>query len=81
MKKKTNFIYTKYFIYLIFILSFLALYSLSSQIIYHSKGKLRFLDEEKDNYDQICKENKDIYILIKINHLIKSMEQLMINLK
>ena len=72
MNKKTNFIYTKYFIYLIFILSFLALYSLSSQIIYHSKGKLRFLDEEKDNYDQICKENKDIYNYINKN---KSLNQ------
>ena len=54
-----KFIYSKYFIYPVFFLTFLAFYSISSNIFSSRNDKFRLLEE--DGLEKFCKENDDIY--------------------
>ena len=54
-----KFIYSKYFIYPIFLLTILSLYAILSQVLGTSKSKLRDLTE--DGLEELCKTNEDIY--------------------
>ena len=60
MKGKNNLIYSKSFIYLIFILSFITLFAMISQYFTPLKTKLRFLDEE-NSLEYICQKISNIY--------------------
>ena len=60
MGAKKNFIYSKSFIYLVFILSFLILFTIISQFFAPLKAKLRFLYEE-DSLEDICMLSSEIY--------------------
>ena len=53
-------IYSRYFIYSIFFLSSLALYSISTKFFISLSGKHRLLSD-KNGLENICKENKDLY--------------------
>lgn len=52
-------IYSKYFIYSVFLLTILSLYTIFSQVFNSSKNKLRYLAE--DGLEDLCKKNEDIY--------------------
>ena len=54
-----KFVYSKYFIYPVFFLTFLAFYSISSNIFSSRNDKFRLLEE--DGLEKFCKENDDIY--------------------
>ena len=54
-----KFIYSKYFIYPVFFATFLAFYSISSNIFSSRNDKFRLLEE--DGLEKFCKENDDIY--------------------
>ena len=54
-----KFIYSKYFIYPVFVLTFLALYSITSNTFGSPNGRFRQLKDE--GLENICKENEDIY--------------------
>ena len=56
---KLKFLYSRYFIYPVFLLTFLALYSVSMNVFGTSNGKSRLLVE--DGVEKICKENEDLY--------------------
>ena len=60
MKSRKNFIYSKFFIYLVFVLSFLTIYAIISQFFTPSKSKFRFLEEE-DPMEDLCKQSQNIY--------------------
>ena len=55
-----KFIYSKFFIYPVFFISFFILYSSISNYRKGSEGRLRFLSEE-DGLREICKKDKDLY--------------------
>ena len=54
-----KFVYSKYFIYPVFFLTFLAFYSISSNVFSSRNDKFRLLEE--DGLEKFCKENDDIY--------------------
>ena len=62
-----KFIYSKCFIYPIFILSVITLYAFFSHVFNSSGGKLRNLTD--DDLEDICKENEDLY-----DHYYKNQE-------
>ena len=64
---KMKIVFSKYFIYPLFFLTFLVLYCFISQVFIAQNLKLRNLAE--NNLEEICKENGDLY-----NHYYKSEE-------
>ena len=64
---KMKIVFSKYFIYPLFFLTFLVLYCFISQLFIAQNQKLRNLAE--NNLEEICKENGDLY-----NHYYKSEE-------
>ena len=55
-----KFIFSKLFIYPVFIISFLSLFSIATRYLISEKGNLRFLEHE-DGLEEICKINDDLY--------------------
>ena len=56
-----KFFYSKYFIYLVFIFSFLTMFIFISNVFRPSNNKFRNLLEAQDGIEDICKVNEDIY--------------------
>ena len=69
-----KFIYSKLFIYPVFIISFLSLFSITTRYLISEGGNLRFLEQE-DGLEEICKINEDLYNYYYKNEDYKVIEE------